>query len=508
MNPKVRSFALSLSILFLLAAPLRSVAGEFIGSPSSAAAPMTQPVLISGAPTVQALGGPPPAPITPSSITPIQEVNYLDLLFKDGYAIPYHLKHGNFYDVTFNWGGSSLALLRWNWDDDNTEALADTTRKIQRWILYAYFNARYGQHLSYHLRLRNRYHFQDFDPINNSNEGLDVDQQYGELDFEPFIFTMGRQFQQLGRGHVLRTNFDAIKLAYSDDFVDVDMFTGKLFGSNQDVFLPYSRQQKKVTGVNVTYKEFKKHLFQGYVAGVKDTSDDGLATRDSHYEPVYFGLYGVGRFDIGKHHVNNIGYYGEMIRVTGTSNVSDESGTAHLFDHEGIDAYLLDFGTVLRFDHPWRVEMENEIMLASGDNTVQFPNGRVNSTRRGNPAGSKDSNFRDIAGFVNYGAALNPREANLIIYKLAFEAQPLRRLKLGLDYYRYWKVKSQGVISDIQAAEADRDVGHELDFTLQYNINRYTRLDAVYGHFFPGDAFVPGTDDGEDLLQFIISYVF
>ena len=132
--------------------------------------------------------------------------------------------------------------------------------------------------------------------------------------------------------------------------------------------------------------------------------------------------------------------------------------------------------------------------------------GRVGSTRRGNPAGSKDSNFRDIDGFVNYGAAFNPREANLIIYKLSFDTRPLRRLTCGLDYFRYWKVKSKGVISDVQGTNAKRDVGDEIDLRRQFDINKYTRLDAVYGHFFPGDAFF--NDDGEDLLQLILSYVF
>lgn len=510
MHPKLGIVSSFLFILAVLFSPIASFAEEYFGSPSSAAAPMTQPVVMANAPAVSAYGGTPPAAQPPEpKVTTIQEVNYLDLMFKDGYALPYHLKHWNFYNVAFDWGGSTLSLFRWNINDDKNATLADTTQRIQRWILYLYFNVRYGEHLRYYLKLRDRYHFEDFEPINNSNEGIDIDQMFGEITFDPLIFTMGRQFKKLGRGHVLRTNYDAFNLTYSDDFLDIDLFSGKLIGSNQDVFLPYNRQQKHVYGVDITYKEFKKHLFQGYVTGVKDTSDDGLTFRDSHYEPVYFGLYGVGRFDINKYRVRNLGYYGEMIRETGFSNNSDLGDPSTFFGHSRISAYLLDFGAILRLDHVWRPEIENEIMMGSGDNTVIPPFGRTESVRRGNPAGSKDSNFRDIDGFVNYGAALNPREANMIIYKLSFDARPMRRLTCGLDYFHYWKVKSAGVISDISAVGPGRNVGDEVDLRAQFDVNKYTRLDAVYGYFMPGDAYNnSGSNDAEQLLQFILSYVF
>ncbi len=496
-----------LPLVLVLSVPLSAVADEFIGSAGPDAAPMTQPVAAANSPVVKAYGGLPPAPQKPEAKSPsICDINYLDILFKDGVAIPYNLKHFNLYDVAIDWGGSTLSLFRFNYNDDKNKGIPDITQRIQRWIMYLYSNVRYGEHLRYYVKLRNRYHFEDYDPVNNSNEGVNIDQMYGELNFEPFVFTAGRQFQKLGRGHVLRSVYDALKLTYSDDFLDVDLFSGKLIGSNQDVFLPYNRQQKHVYGVNVTYKEFKKHLLQGYITGVKDRSDDGLSNRDSHYEPVYFGAYGVGRYDLEKYRVKNIGYYGEMIRVIGFSNASDLGAPSTFFGHEPIRAYLLDFGGIFRFDHVWRPELENEIMMGSGDNTVVAPLGRVNSVRRGNAAGSKDSNFRGIDGFVNYGAALSPSDANLIIYKLSFDSKPIKRLTCGLDYFRYWKVKSKGVISDIQGGLGHREVGDEIDLRAEFEVNKFARLDTVYGHFFPGDAFA--NNDGEDLLQVILSYSF
>ncbi len=429
------------------------------------------------------------------------------LLFRDGYAVPYQWKRANINDLSMDWGGSMIGYLRWDFDQDKNDGVPDLQQRVQRYILYIFSNVRYGEHFHYFINLRNRYHFDDYAPGAYSNEGVDIDQMYGEATFEPFAFKAGRQFQKLGRGHVLRANYDAMKLTYSDDFVDLDFFIGHLLGSNQDVYLPYNRQQKRIQGVNATIKEFQQHVVQGYVVGVRDRSDDGLSNRDSHYEPVYFGLYGIGRFDVEKHCLKNIGYYGEMIRVAGFSNASDLGDPSTYFSHEPIHAWLLDYGAILRFKHDWKPEWENEIMMASGDKSVTPPLGRVGSTRFGNPAGSPDSNFRDIDGFVNYGAALNPREANMIVYKSSWSAKPIKRLQVGLDYYKYWKVKGQGVVSELKAVDASRQIGDELDVTATFNINKTTRLDAVYGHFFSGPAIITPADD-EDVVQIILSTVF
>jgi len=469
-----------------------------------------------------------------------KDVNYMDLFWGEGYAVPYHLKRFNVYDLFVDWGGSTAGLFRWDHEADKNAQIKDQPGDIQRWLMYFYFNVRYQDWLRYYVKFRNIYHGNDYAPYDNKNEGIDVDQMYWEVMFEPFNLTTGRQWQKLGRGHVYRNNFDAIKLIYSDDFVDVDVYMGKVLGDNQDAFTYNNHQRKYPIGATATYKEFMKHLFQGYIVGVVDHTDDQLYYRDSRYQPVYFGSYAVGRFDINKYKVRNLNYYAETVKTYGRSNVSDFSAPAYRYDTETIDTFLLDFGAVIQIDHPWKPEIENEFAWGSGDKDVPLygtivmsepsssvietanvvqnytgtdtiylnQRGAVNSTVRGNPKGSRDTMWRGIDGYVNYGVALNPILSNLMVYKFGIKFNPIKRLTVELNSYAYWKQYAQAPISDFAADVDGRYVGNEFDLLLDYDLTRYSRISLAYGHFFCGSVYPTNAHTDEDLIQLVYQYVF
>jgi len=471
-----------------------------------------------------------------------KDVNYLDLMiWGDGYAFPYHVKRMNIYDLFIDWGGSTAAMFRWDLNRDKNANFKDKPYDIQRMFLYLYFNARYQNWLRYYVKFRDIYHGNDYAPTDNMNEGPDVDQMYVDLMFEPFTLTAGRQFHKIGRGHVYRDNIDAFKLIYSDDFVDVDMYVGKMLGDNQDPYIPNNHQNKYPLGITATYKEFMKHLFQGYVLGVVDKSDDQLYYRQTHYKPVYFGLYGVGRFDIDKYRVKSISYYTETVKVYGRSNVSDFSPMANRYDTETIDAFLLDFGAIVKFDHRWKPEWENEFAWGSGDDTVPIAStivvppssidvdriaaannpgfkgtpgvylnqgGSVYSTMRGNPKGSRDTNFKSADGYVNYGVALNPVLSNLLVWKSGLKFNPMKRIVAEINHFAYWKQCVNGPMSDAVATLQRAYVGNEIDLGLEYEMTKYSRLTFNYGHFFTGSAYPQDWHTDEDFFQMIYQYVF
>ncbi|MDP8262293.1 MAG: alginate export family protein [Candidatus Ancaeobacter aquaticus] len=470
-----------------------------------------------------------------------KDVNYLDLLWGKGYAIPYHLKRFNFYDLFVDWGGSTATLLRFDFNKDKNRQKKDTVRDIQRLLLYVYANVRYQNWFRYYVKFRNIYHGHDYYPDDNKFVGPDVDQMYGEFLFEPFNLVVGRQFHKVGRGHVYRNNFDAIKLMYSDDFMDIDMYIGKVLGDNQDPYIPNNQQNKYPIGITATYKEFMKHLFQGYIVGVMDRSDDQLYYRNSNYKPVYFGTYGIGRFDINKYKIRSLTYYFETVKTIGTSSVSDFSPAANRYDSETIDTFLLDLGAIIRIDHPWKPEIENEFVWGSGDGTVPLygdiqihpssatvdqvaqgapgfvgvptlyknQRGNVSSILRGNPKGSKDQNWRGIDGYVNYGVALNPIVSNMLIYKFGAKLYPIKRLTIDINSYAYWKQHADGAISDYAAILPGRTfIGNEIDIGFMYDLTRYSRATFVYGHFFTGNVYPNNAHTDEDFLQLVYQYVF
>ncbi len=146
-----------------------------------------------------------------------------------------------------------------------------------------------------------------------------------------------------------------------------------------------------------------------------------------------------------------------------------------------IRAWGMHAGLGYTFDHPWKPRLGADFSYGSGDRS---PNDRTINTFDG-VFGARDT----LYGRLNLFGWSNIED-----YQLSLALQPADGLETRLDYHYFrlaaardsWYISPGSTLRRDSTGDSGRALGHEVDLTARYRINKRTSLIGIVGMFLPG----------------------
>ncbi|MCP4593748.1 MAG: alginate export family protein [bacterium] len=304
---------------------------------------------------------------------------------------------------------------------------------------------------------------------------------------------VGRQDLQYGKQRFVspldwantRRRFDAVKVFWRDKEWSLDVFYAKPV-----VVRPEHRdrwnEEYDFYGAYVTYKGIPRHALDFFFFA-QDRTDD---------------------------RTNPNGNSGDMSRYTLGSVFSGKTGdfdyTAFLAGQWGrwagdtIQAWAWGVDGGYTFTKcPWKPRFGAGFDWASGD---EHPDdGKVGTFDQLFPLGHAYLGYLDLVGRQNITAA----NVNLTFWPVA------KKVKTRLGYHAFWLNARRDALYNVGGAPGRRDsfgdsgteVGHELDLTVVWKIDRHQSMLFGYSHFWDAD-FITQTGTSEDPDLFYVQYAF
>ena len=319
------------------------------------------------------------------------------------------------------------------------------------------------------------------------NDELDLHQAYVEIGGKPLMVRLGRQELELGSkkliaaptwNNLLRT-FDAARVSYTSDFVDVSAFCGSVVTDVDDQFNEH-RHDERVCGIFATLKPVRDHKIDLY------------AIRLHTWNPEY---YVAGEDKVkGEHKRYTYGarLFGNITRRW-TYDVEAAIQRGH-YSNDKIRAWAFHADTAYTLDLPWQPTLQPLINIASGD---KDPTDGVRGTF--DPLYSSTHGM--YGGIEDMISWMNAR-----VIGLRLRAKPTPKLTLGLECHHYWLVddKDAWYTCGKKAKRRDTtgksgdDIGHELSFWAKYAFSKRFEVEGGVSRFFAG-RFVERTGPGDDV---------
>ncbi len=325
----------------------------------------------------------------------------------------------------------------------------------------------------------------------NKQDSPIVEYAYAVVDLDPIWVEAGRHYVSIGRGLAYSDVNDAVQVFFSSPEWRFKALASRTLPRqrNIDLSVPGSSagSDRFFYGFEGAYRGIPNHNFYSFYLIQKDDSDEEPPDdfQDYDYNSQYIGLGAHG--DI----IKDLHYLAEVIRENGTSRVSPSNEKA------GIDAWAGMFEVAYDADIYSHPRISGRYAFGSGDRD-RFS---VTDTVGGNTSGI-DRNFLYF-GYIDTGYALAPRLSNLHFFKGTISLSPLERwrqlksLTVTSSYYRYYKERAGGGISDTEAVEAKGYIGQEVDIEMAWQIVSDLSCAVQYGYFFAGDAFRNTASDDE-----------
>ena len=333
-------------------------------------------------------------------------------------------------------------------------------------------------------------------------EGPHLDYAYGILDFRPYKVEVGRRYFNIGRGIAYSNVNDGFKINRLSDQWNFGFLASHTLPheDNIDTSVPgFSKDSDRYYfALGAGYSGIRNHQLYTYYLVQRDFSDEmpNDFANQYTYNSEYLGIGSKGKI------AKRLDYWIEIIKQGGTSRVF---GTDEKSD---IDALAANAGVEYLFKSKTEPRVSLEYAYGSGDSERTS----VTDTSGGNLSGD-DNNFLYF-GYFPAGTALAPRLSNIHIYRASAEVKPLgfihslKDLEMKFDYFRYYKDKAQGGISDFEATAVSRDIGSEVDLTITWQVLSDLSWSASYGYFMPGDAFIDTADDPESYVSNSLTFTF
>lgn len=297
--------------------------------------------------------------------------------------------------------------------------------------------------------------------------------QWNQKDKGGLVFKIGRQELSYGDQRLIGglnwTNttrtFDAVKMAYSNDKVAVDMFAASVVKIQNSVFDKHGDGNNIYGTYVVLPKVVKKATWNNYFYYKTDRpmvrSEDGKIGTTS--------VYTVGTNLVGKLGTKT-GY--EIDAIVQRGSFSNDSIRAHAL-HTKLSQTLSKKENVpsvfVEYNH------------ASGD---KRPGDGVR--------GTFDQLFP--TGHARYGLMDQVGFKNMHNVWLGTIWQPHKKLKLQFDYHSLWLYNrrdglynaSGALVARIPDGSAPRHIANEVDLRVTYTFNKLVQLEGGYGHWIPG----------------------
>lgn len=322
---------------------------------------------------------------------------------------------------------------------------------------------------------------------------LDLHQAY--IDFHSpsgssVVFRLGRQELTFGSQRIVGTSrwintipsYDAARLSYLSDAVDVHGFFGSRVVSQDDHFNEHSHGQA-FFGVYSTIKAFGAHKLDVYCATLLSRRREVVGEDGAR----------------GDHERHTVGarLYGSLTeRWTYDLELAHQRGR---FARDTIRAWALHADMAYTLDLPWRPTIQPLVNWASGDK---------------NPADGRHNTFNPIYSGVGHGEYgiidffewMNARQIGCRL-----KVKPAKPLTLIAEAHRYWLDEDKDAWYTVARRPKRRDpsgrsgdsVGHELSFVARYAVNKQLTVEGGWARFFPGQfARNTGPHDNADFCYF------
>ncbi|MBU1864298.1 MAG: alginate export family protein [Candidatus Omnitrophica bacterium] len=333
----------------------------------------------------------------------------------------------------------------------------------------------------------------------SDHDGPHIDYAYITLDFRPVWLEIGRSYYSIGQGIAYSDVHDGAELLVSVYDWQLKGFASHTLPNedNIDTSVPGYQDQsdRYFYGVEGRYRGCIDHEIYTYLLLQRDFSNEEPEdpAQNYTYDSEYIGLGAEGM--VGP----SLRYWAEIIYESGKSRIYASN------ERKDINAW----GGVMGTSYDWDVYSHPAVSCIYGFGSGDSDRGDVTDTFNGNTYG-RDENFLPF-GYINTGYVLSPRLSNLHYYTVGVtcapleSVNPLKKIQFGIDYYRYYKDAQAGGISDTDATSSSRDIGHELDATLSWDVTSDLSFVMQYGHFFPGAAYPAATDDDEHYFSFNVT---
>jgi len=396
-------------------------------------------------------------------------------------------------------------------DDDNDAVLKDLTNAT-----YA-IDSRFWVRLSLrppaeqpserehslYLRVKDKLTWRDPPDENGrfDHNGPHLDYLFASVDWRPAYFQVGRRLYGVGQGLAYGDLGDGVEGLLSGQDASLMGFVSRSLPhqDNLDLSVPNGKRSGRTFyGLEGRYLGIRNHGLYGYFLIEQDDADEDPldATRDYEYNARYYGVGAEGKL------LAALRYVAEVIFETGHSRRSNSTERAD------IRAMALDASVTYDAPLPMQPVLYGELAFGSGDGDRT----NVTDTTGGNTA-PEDDNFLYF-GYLPTGYALSPRLSNLRMLKGGVALKPLtwlpgfKECTVSTDLYWFWKDEPRGGIYDLDATQANRYVGSEVDFTVQWPVLSDVSLGFEYGLFTPGAAYPTATNDKTRYLSVSVTTTF
>lgn len=327
------------------------------------------------------------------------------------------------------------------------------------------------------------------------HDGPHVDYAYAILDLRPFWLEVGRHYLSVGRGIAYSNVGDGVQMTFLHKNWKLKALASRSLPheDNIDTSIPgYLKESaRSFYSLEVSHRPTPEQTFYSFWLIQRDYSDSRpIDTAHSYtYNSQYIGLGAYGELP------QNIDYWAELIYESGKSYIFNSN------EKKNVSAWAVDLGV----NYNWQITASPELSLEYGFGSGDPDRVSVTDTQFGNILG-KDKNFLYF-GYIPTGYAFSSRLSNLHFYRIGAACYPFekssffKKLKFDINYYRYYKDKSEGGISDLDANVSSSDIGSEIDFEVSWQASAEMLLALQYGHFFPGGAYSASNNDSDKYLS-------
>ena len=285
---------------------------------------------------------------------------------------------------------------------------------------------------------------------------------------------------------VLRS-FDAVRLTYGDDALEVHAFLGSVVVNEDDHFNEH-RHGEAFFGLFSTMKLCPGHKLDLYTLNLLSrkqevTGEDGVE---------------------GDHELYTLGarLFGDLAeRWAYDVELACQRGR---YSHDKIRAWAFHADTAYTFDFPWQPTIQPLVNFATGDK---------------DPTDGRRNTFFPVYGTCHgqYGIIDFFHWMNVQEIACRLKLKPLEKLTAIAEVHRYWLEEDKDAWYTTSKNPKRRDpsgrsgdsVGNELSLVLKYRASKQVTLEGGWARFFPGQfPHNTGTDDNADFcyLQTLVRF--
>jgi len=328
------------------------------------------------------------------------------------------------------------------------------------------------------------------------NDDLDLHQAYVQLDLkkrlgQPLMVRLGRQELDFGSRKLvaaptwnnLLRSFDAGRVSYTSDLVDLHAFCGSVVTPVDDQFNDH-RHDESLSGLFATLKPVKNQKLDLYALRLHTWNDEFFVTGEDKVK--------------GEHKLYTFGarVYGDLIPKRWTYDVEAALQRGH-YANDDIRAWAFHADTAYTLlDLPWQPTLQPVFNYASGDK---------------NPTDGVRNTFDPLYCSVHnmFGGIMDQVTwMNVKVVGLRVRAKPTTKLAIGVEAHRYWLAEDEDAWypGNKKAKRRDKtgasggDLGCEIGAWALYTVNKHLELEAGVARFFAG-SFVDRTGPS-DTMEF------